>query len=346
MAAKSNNNNLHKAKDSKKDEFYTQLSDIENELKHYKDHFKDKIVYCNCDDPRVSNFFQYFSFNFEALGLKKLITTCYKNQDAELFSQNESEQAVYLEYEGDKNGNHVPDIEEIGIKSLAGDGDFRSAECIELLKQADIVVTNPPFSLFREYVAQLIKYEKKFIIVGHQNAITYKEIFKLIKENKIWLGYGFKGGAAHFINQHYEDYASAGDHKEGMIRVSGVQWFTNLDINKRHEDLLLFKEYTPEEYPTYDNYDAINVDVTKHIPKDYKGAMGVPITFLDKYNPEQFEILGLTRRNDPYNLKTKVYSKLDAENFNDLNGSPIIRIGNMYKFIYMRIIIRNKKVQL
>ena len=346
MAAKSNNNNLHKAKDSKKDEFYTQLSDIENELKHYKDHFKDKIVYCNCDDPRVSNFFQYFSFNFEALGLKKLITTCYKNQDAELFSQNESEQAVYLEYEGDKNGNHVPDIEEIGIKSLAGDGDFRSAECIELLKQADIVVTNPPFSLFREYVAQLIKYEKKFIIVGHQNAITYKEIFKLIKENKIWLGYGFKGGAAHFINQHYEDYASAGDHKEGMIRVSGVQWFTNLDINKRHEDLLLFKEYTPEEYPTYDNYDAINVDVTKHIPKDYKGAMGVPITFLDKYNPEQFEILGFTHRNDPYNLKTKIYSKLDAENFNDLNGSPIIKIGNMYKFIYMRIIIRNKKVQL
>ena len=346
MAAKSSNNNLHKAKDSKKDEFYTQLSDIENELKHYKDHFKDKIVYCNCDDPRVSNFFQYFSYNFEALGLKKLITTCYKNQDAELFSQNESEQAIYLEYEGDKNGNQVPDISEIGIRSLSGDGDFRSAECIELLKQADIVVTNPPFSLFREYVAQLIKYEKKFIIVGHQNAITYKEIFKLIKENKIWLGYGFKGGAAHFINQHYEDYASAGDHKEGMIRVSGVQWFTNLDINKRHEDLLLFKEYTPEEYPTYDNYDAINVDVTKHIPKDYKGAMGVPITFMDKYNPEQFEILGFTHRNDPYNLKTKIYSKLDAENFNDLNGSPIIKIGNMYKFIYMRIIIRNKKVQL
>ena len=320
MAAKSSNNNLHKAKDSKKDEFYTQLSDIENELKHYKDHFKDKIVYCNCDDPRVSNFFQYFSFNFEALGLKKLITTCYKNQDAELFSQNESEQAVYLEYEGDKNGNHVPDIEEIGIRSLSGDGDFRSAECIELLKQADIVVTNPPFSLFREYVAQLIKYEKKFIIVGHQNAITYKEIFKLIKENKIWLGYGFKGGAAHFINQHYEDYAAAGDHKEGMIRVSGVQWFTNLDINKRHEDLLLFKEYTPEEYPTYDNYDAINVDVTKHIPKDYKGAMGVPITFLDKYNPEQFEIIKFRKGNDDKDLS--------------ING----------KCPYFRILIKNLKV--
>ena len=359
MAAKSSNNNLHKAKDSKKDEFYTQLSDIENELKHYKDHFKDKIVYCNCDDPRVSNFFQYFSFNFEALGLKKLITTCYKNQDAELFSQNESEQAVYLEYEGDKNGNHVPDIEEIGIKSLSGDGDFRSAECIELLKQADIVVTNPPFSLFREYVAQLIKYEKKFIIVGHQNAITYKEIFKLIKENKIWLGYGFKGGAAHFINQHYEDYAAAGDHKEGMIRVSGVQWFTNLDINKRHEDLLLFKEYTPEEYPTYDNYDAINVDVTKHIPKDYKGAMGVPITFLDKYNPDQFEIDTLGIGEDNF-TPTKRYEKFrdpitkkyisDKRDFllyvRDSNGKYLTADDYRVNKIYARSIIRNKKVQL
>ena len=359
MAAKSSNNNLHKAKDSKKDEFYTQLSDIENELKHYKTHFKDKIVYCNCDDPRVSNFFQYFSFNFEALGLKKLITTCYKNQDAELFSQNESEQAVYLEYEGDKNGNHVPDIEEIGIKSLSGDGDFRSAECIELLKQADIVVTNPPFSLFREYVAQLIKYEKKFIIVGHQNAITYKEIFKLIKENKIWLGYGFKGGAAHFINQHYEDYAAAGDHKEGMIRVSGVQWFTNLDINKRHEDLLLFKEYTPEEYPTYDNYDAINVDVTKHIPKDYKGAMGVPITFLDKYNPDQFEIDTLGIGEDNF-TPTKRYEKFrdpitkkyisDKRDFllyvRDSNGKYLTADDYRVNKIYARIIIRNKKVQL
>ena len=352
MAAKSSNNNLHKAKDSKKDEFYTQLSDIENELKHYKTHFKDKIVYCNCDDPRVSNFFQYFSYNFEALGLKKLITTCYKNQDAELFSQNESEQAIYLEYEGDKNGNQVPDISEIGIRSLSGDGDFRSAECIELLKQADIVVTNPPFSLFREYVAQLIKYEKKFIIVGHQNAITYKEIFKLIKENKIWLGYGFKGGAAHFINQHYEDYASAGDHKEGMIRVSGVQWFTNLDINKRHEDLLLFKEYTPEEYPTYDNYDAINVDVTKHIPKDYKGAMGVPITFLDKYNPEQFEIIGLGISNSgieigvqPYKPEHKKYRK-EIQKRGAVDGDLYMIKDGIVEVPYARIIIRNKKVQL
>ena len=189
MAKQSSNTNLHKAKNNKKDEFYTQLSDIENELRHYKDHFKDKVVYCNCDDPRVSNFFHYFSYNFEHLGLKKLIATCYKNQDVDLFSTNESEQAVYLEYTGDKNGNSVPDANEIGVQTLQGDGDFRSAESIELLKQADIVVTNPPFSLFREYVAQLIEYDKKFIIVGHQNAITYKDIFKLIKENKIFINF-------------------------------------------------------------------------------------------------------------------------------------------------------------
>lgn len=226
------NNNLQEAKKAKKDEFYTQLSDIERELKYYKHHFKDKVVYCNCDDPRVSNFFHYFSYNFEKLGLKKLITTCYKNQSMDLFSQNDSEQAIYLEYTGDKNGNNVPDPNEIGIKYLKGDGDFRSKESIELLKQADIVVTNPPFSLFREYVAQLIEYDKKIIIIGHQNAISYREIFKLIKENKMWLGYGFKGGAGHFINEHYEDYATATDRKEGMIRVSGVHWFTNLDISK------------------------------------------------------------------------------------------------------------------
>ena len=226
--AKEKNENLHSAKKEKKDEFYTQRSDIEKELKHYQHHFKDKVVYCNCDDPRVSNFFHYFSCNFEKLGLKKLITTCYKSQNMDLFSQNNSEQAIYLEYTGDKNQNNFPDPNEIEVKYLNGDGDFRSKECMELLKQADIVVTNPPFSLFREYVAQLIEYEKKFVIVGHQNAITYKECFKLIKENKMWLGYGFTGGAAHFINKNYEDYATAGDHREGMIRVSGVTWFTNL----------------------------------------------------------------------------------------------------------------------
>ena len=343
MTNKSSNKNLHKAKDSKKDEFYTRLKDIEDELKHYKDHFKGKVVYCNCDDPRMSNFFHYFSYNFEKLGLKKLITTCYKSQDMDLYSKNDSEQAIYLEYNGDKNGDRVPNPEEIGIHYLKGDGDFRSAECIELLKQADIVVTNPPFSLFREYVKQLVDNGKDFIIVGHQNAITYKDIFKYIKENKIWLGYGFKGGASHFINHHYEDYASSGNHKEGMIRVSGVNWFTNLEIRKRHEDLILFKTYNPDEYPKYDNYDAINVDKTKDIPMDYDGHIGVPITFLDKYNPEQFEIIGFTHRNDPYELKTKMYTHEDGVNYNDLNGSPILKIDNQYRFVYMRIIIKRKR---
>lgn len=288
------NDNLHKAKRAKADEFYTQLSDIENECKHYWEHFKGKTILCNCDDPRVSNFFRYFSLNFEHLGLKKLIATCYKNQDIDLFSQESSEKAVYIIYEGDKNGNRQVDDNELEVKELQGDGDFRSKECIELLKEADIVVTNPPFSLFREYVAQLIEYEKKFLIIGHQNAITYKEIFSLIKENKMWLGYGFKGGAGHFISK-YEDIATAGDHREGMIRVSGVTWFTNLEHNKRHEELILYKEYNPEkfpnEYPKYDNYDAIEVKKTAEIPMNYNGVMGVPITFLDKYNPEQFEIV-------------------------------------------------------
>ena len=363
MAAKSSNNNLHKAKDSKKDEFYTQLSDIENELKHYKTHFKDKIVYCNCDDPRVSNFFQYFSYNFEALGLKKLITTCYKNQDAELFSQNESEQAIYLEYEGDKNGNQVPDISEIGIRSLSGDGDFRSAECIELLKQADIVVTNPPFSLFREYVAQLIKYEKKFIIIGNLNAVTYKDIFKLVKENKLWFGKSIHSGDREFRVPNDYPLNAAGsrtdDDGNKYIRVKGVRWYTNLDYLERHEDLLLFKEYTPEEYPTYDNYDAINVDVTKNIPKDYKGAMGVPITFLDKYNPDQFEIDTLGIGEDNF-TPTKRYEKFrdpitkkyisDKRDFllyvRDSNGKYLTADDYRVNKIYARIIIRNKKVQL
>lgn len=331
MSKKSNNVKLRQAKDSKKDEFYTQLEDIERELRYYRNHFKDKVVYCNCDDPRVSNFFHYFSYNFEKLGLKKLIATCYKNQDIDLFSTNKSEAAVYLEYTGDKNNNNVPDIEEIGVKKLKGDGDFRSQESIELLKQADIVVTNPPFSLFRQYVAQLIEYDKKFIIVGHQNAISYKEIFKLIKEDKLWLGYGFKGGAAHFINKHYEDYATAGDHKEGMIRVSGVTWFTNLDINKRHDDLILYKTYNPEEYPVYDNYDAINVDKTKDIPMDYPGQMGVPITFLNQYNPEQFEITDAIGR---YSMLTGPTPETQGTYLTMINGVP--------KFA--RIIIKNKRL--
>jgi hypothetical protein len=188
MVQKNTNSNLHQAKNAKKDEFYTQLPDIENELKHYRQHFKDKVVYCNCDDPRMSNFFHYFSYNFEDLGLKKLITTYYQNQNRDLFSQHDSERAIYLEYQGDTNQNRAPDVDEIGVQYLKGDGDFRSAESIELLKQADIVVTNPPFSLFREYVAQLIEYNKQFVIIGNKNAVTYKEIFPLIKQNKLWVG--------------------------------------------------------------------------------------------------------------------------------------------------------------
>lgn len=286
------NKDLSKAKKAKKDEFYTQLTDIEKELRHYREHFNGKTVLCNCDDPKVSNFFVYFVRNFKELGLKRLITTCYKNNQPDLFSQHDCEQAVWLDYQGGDDNN--PDVAKIAAtaRPLRGDGDFRSKECIELLKEADIVVTNPPFSLFREYMAQLMEYDKKFIIIGNQNAITYKEIFPLIKENKIWLGWGFTGGAAHFINLHYEDTATASDHREGMIRVSGVVWFTNLEHKKRHEWLDLYKKYTPDEYPKYDNYDAINVNKTSDIPMDYDGVMGVPITFIDKYCPEQFEIIG------------------------------------------------------
>ena len=317
------NKNLNQAKNAKKDEFYTQLVDIENELRHYREHFRGKTVLCNCDDPRVSNFFHYFSYNFEQLGLKKLITTCYKNQERDLFSQHDSERAIWLEYTGDHNGNRIPDPNEIGINYLQGDGDFRSPECIELLKQADIVVTNPPFSLFREYVAQLIQYDKKFIIIGHQNALKYKEIFPLIMNNKMWLGYGFKGGAAHFYSN-YEDRATAGDHREGMIRVSGVNWFTNLEIAKRNELLILYKTYNQDDYPKYDTFDAINVDKTADIPIDYEGVMGVPITFMDKYNPKQFTIVGVMNHG------------CDSEY--DL-AKPMIR----GKELYTRILIQRKQ---
>lgn len=343
------NKNLHNAKAGKKDEFYTQLSDIERELVHYKEHFKNKVVLCNCDDPRISNFFHFFSYNFEEWGLKKLITTCYKSQSMDLFSENSSEQAIYLEYNGDKNANNVPDLDEIGIKHFKGDGDFRSEECIELLKEADIVVTNPPFSLFREYVAQLVEFDKKFVIVGHQNALTYKEIFPLIKDNKIWLGYGFKGGAGHFINQHYENYATASDRKEGMIRVSGVHWFTNLQIDKRAEELILYKKYNPEDYPKYENYDAINVNVTKEIPCDYDGVMGVPITFIDKYNPDQFEIVGLGISNSgievgvrPYKPEHKKYRK-EIQKRGAVDGDLYMIINGAVEVPYARILIRRKK---
>ena len=281
---------LQKAKSEKNDEFYTILADIERELRHYKHHFKNKVVLCNCDDPRESNFVKFFSMNFEQFGLKKLIATHYK--DADLFTR---ETPYKLEYTGTKKGKRMPDPNDF-MKAMIGTGDFRSPECVELLKQADIVVTNPPFSLFREYVAQLMEHGKKFLIVGNWNAITYKEFFNLIKENKIWIGINSNRNFSGFIvPKHYTLHgteARTDEKGNRIVSTNSTCWFTNLDIEKRHEDLPLGKKYSPVEYPKYDNYYAINVNKTNDIPKDYKGAMGVPITFLDKHNPEQFENLG------------------------------------------------------
>ena len=360
--------------DAETTEFYTQMFDIERELQHYWPHFRDKVVLCNCDDPYESNFFKYFALNFNQLGLKKLVCTCFDGspvQGNELvldfgdFSDDPKKMAYKVEITEvqDLNGDGAVDLTDVqyllkndknAISMLKQHGDFRSAECIELLKEADIVITNPPFSLFREYIGQLMKYEKKFVIVGHQNAITYKEIFPLIKDNKIWLGYGFKGGAAHFFSP-YEDIATAGDHRKDMIRVSGVNWFTNLEIPKRHDELDLIRLYSPEEYPQYDNYDAINVDKTSDIPCNYPGAMGVPITFLDKYNPEQFEIITLGIGEGNF-TPTKKYQKFrnpetkefisDKRDFllyvRKPNGKYLTSEGYRLDKVYARIIIRNK----
>ena len=346
------NKNLNNAKNAKKDEFYTQLVDIENELRHYREHFRGKTVLCNCDDPYESNFFKYFAANFNQLGLKKLISTCYDGSP--ITGTEMSPQLLGLEDEKplrtsyrveitevtDVNGDGRVDLADVRYllendknvkKELTGNGDFRSDECVELLKEADIVCTNPPFSLFREYVAQLMTFNKKFLIIGHQNAITYKEIFPLIRNNQLWLGFGFKGGATHFVSP-YDDIATAGDHKRGMIRVSGVHWFTNLDHKKRHEELILFKTYNPEDYPKYDNYDAINVDKTADIPCDYDGVMGVPITFMDKYNPDQFEIV------NAYDYGKPDYLKIEPEIISP--GGDGWHINGKKK--YARIFIKRK----
>jgi hypothetical protein len=354
MEKQTANKNLRSAKTDKKDEFYTQLSDIEKELKHYKNHFKDKVVLCNCDDPRVSNFFHFFSYNFERFGLKKLIATCYKSQDSDLFSENNSDRAIYLEYTGDKNGNNVPDVEEIGIRHLEGDGDFRSRECVELLKEADIVVTNPPFSLFREYVAQLVEYNKKFVIIGNLNALTYKDIFKLVKENKLWFGNSIHSGDREFrVPQDYPLNAASSRIDENgnkYIRVKGVRWYTNLDFNERYEDLILCKNYNEDEYPKYENFDAINVDVTKDIPFDYAGIMGVPITYIDKYNPEQFEIIGLGISSSgtevgvqPYKTEHKKYRK-EIQKRGAVDGDLYMMKNGIVEVPYARILIKNKKI--
>ncbi len=339
---KSWNKNLRKANKAKNDEFYTQLSDIEKELKNYREYLLWKVIFCNCDDPEESHFWKYFSENFEFLGLKKLISTHFEDEKPSYKLE------IIADINNDGKINKLDTIK----TPLKQNGDFRSPECIEILKEADIVVTNPPFSLFREYFSQLFEYKKKFIIVGNQNAIGYKEIFKLIKDNKVWLGYGFSGWAAHFINKHYEDYASAWDHKEWMIRVSGVVWFTNIETKKRHEDLILYKKYywNEVEYPKYENYDAININKTKDIPVDYNGNMGVPITFMDKYNPEQFEIIWLGISSSwieigvkPYTAEHRRYRK-EVQKRGAVDGDLYMIIDGVVDVPYSRIIIRNKKL--
>jgi hypothetical protein len=337
------NKNLNEAGAAKRDEFYTQLTDIENELRHYRPHFKDKTVLCNCDDPRVSNFFHYFAYQFEALGLKRLITTCYKNQTPDLFSQHDCERAISLVYDGDKNGNRVPDPEEIGIHELQGDGDFRSPECIELLMQADIVVTNPPFSLFREYVAQLIRFDKKFLILGNKNAVHYKEIFSPIRDNLLWIGVTPMSREIYFdVPQEYIDDGLAKKKDRTIIQHNGKYmarspsiWFTNLDHRKRHEELILYKHYSPEEYPSYENYDAIDVGKTDEIPCDWFGMMGVPDAFLDKYNPDQFEIIGLGCGD----LAKQIGVRKNHRGRTDV----AFKVGGEFKCPYSRIIIRRRK---
>ncbi len=308
------NRSLNVAQRAKKDDFYTLRENIENELKHYRDHFRGKIVYCNCDDPTVSNFFHYFENNFIFLGLKKLITTCYKNRQKNMFSNHNTETSIGIEYTGGQS-------EEFDLKE---NGDFRSAECIELLKHADVVVTNPPFSLFREYVAQLIAYKKRFLIIGNMNAISTKAIFPLIQHNKVWLGLSAKSGMEFYVPADYTKKISrVDDSGRKYTKLGYARWFTNLEYSQRYEDLILYKQYSPEEYPKYDNYDGIEVSKTADIPEDYEGEMGVPISFLDKHNPEQFEIVGADT---------------------DFAG----KLGRFYvkgKRKYARIVIRNKRLQ-
>ena len=285
-----NNTSLNKASVTKEDEFYTELSDIENELKHYEKHFEDKTILCNCDDPRTSNFYKYFVTNFKRLKLKKVIAMGYKNRQTTLFGKNNIESARHYEF-------HLSS--KVGVNDryyLKGDGDFRSRECIEILKQVDIIVTNPPFSLFREYMAQVIKYDKKFIIVGDQNAVTYREIFSLIRDNKIWQG-NYVGDMKFKVPDHYQSRSTRywQDEKGQKWRSFGTMcWYTNLDIDRCHEELSCSKKYNPKEYPKFDDYDAINVDKIKDMPSDYAGLMAVPISFMPKYNSEQFELVDIT----------------------------------------------------
>lgn len=343
------NSNLHSSRADKADEFYTQLSLIESELKHYKEHFKGKVVFCNCDDPFESNFFKYFAINFNSLGLKKLIATCYATSPIVYTQLNLFGTETVVSTEGtekkpykieitevtDENQDGRTDLADVeyllrnrknALTLLEGDGDFRSPECVELLKQADIVVTNPPFSLFREYMAQLMEYKKAFLIVGNQNATGYKEIFPLIRDNIVWLGYN-NGHFWFAVPDTYEEKKTdfkIDENGQKWRRMGNICFFTNLDIDKRHEDMTLFRTYSPEAYPKYDNYDAINVNRTLDIPCDYYGVMGVPITFMQYYNPEQFEIVGDSRYHDGQDF---------SDDINFING----------KGLYRRILIKRKQ---
>lgn len=357
---------LEKAKKNKADEFYTQLSDIEAEMRHYKDHFRNKTIFCNCDDPYESNFFKYFAMNFNFLELKKLIATCYAGSpitggqlslfDIEDIKERTSDARHPYKIEitevRDENADGAVDLSDVEyllknrsnvLSLLEGDGDFRSEECVELLKEADIVITNPPFSLFREYIAQLISYAKDFIIIGNINASTYKDVFRLIADNRVWLGQSIHSGDREFrVPEHYPLQASGFRVDENgvkYIRVKGVRWFTNLDFRERHEYLTLYKKFTPVEYPRYANYDAIEVSKTADIPYDFDGEMGVPITFLDKYNPEQFEIIGSSR------FVGRPMSEI-ARKGSYVSGGVRFYLPNSdgtYRCLYDRIVIKRKE---
>lgn len=371
QVAHQRNQVLSNAKKAKKDEFYTQLSDISNELKYYRGQLRGKSIFCNCDDPYESNFFKYFALNFITLGLRKLTATSYKRSpivgdDLPLFSieglkpEGDEAYAIEINTVPDQNGDGTTDLSDVkyllqhdanSARPLKGElgyngGDFRSTECISILEESDVIITNPPFSLFREFVSQLVAYDKQFLIIGNVNAITYKEVFKLIKSNKIWLGESIHSGDREFrVPEHYPLEAAGfrvDERGVKFIRVKGVRWFTNMDVPMRHETIPLYKKYSATDYPVYDNYDAIEVAKVAEIPVDYFGAMGVPITFLDKYNPDQFEILGITDRDNNSGLKTKEYTEKDAPNPGDLNRRGVIAIGNEFRSTYARLLIRRR----
>ena len=381
---------MDNAKRNKADEFYTQLNDIELELKHYKDQLKDKVIFCNCDDPYESNFFKYFAMNFNHLGLKKLIATCYDNspiaytqfniwgESKTIPNKNRHPYKIEINEVQDYNQDGATDLADVeyllknkknSMTLLKGNGDFRSEECVELLKQSDIVVTNPPFSLFREYIEQLINFNKKFIIIGNVNAISYKETFKLIKDNKLWLGQSIHSGDREFRVPDTYPLKAAGFRvdKNGIkyIRVKGVRWFTNMDFKERHDDLILYRKYTEKDYPKYCNFDAINVDKTTDIPCDYYESIGVPITFLDKYNPDQFEIValgivgsiefsserkmeildknGLPTGKFTINAKGTLYRKYDPTTDKKPPAFRDAENNQLYSSIYARVIIKRRK---